>query len=343
MPPNTLTLQDLIDRVVDENADRYHRRYLGASIIADDCERKLWYGFRWAKPIDFPPRIRRRFETGHLMEERVIRRMEDAGFSVQHINPKARNPAKQYGAEYGPLGGLFRGHLDGIVTAPGKIWREIGVEGVTAEYPVLLEVKVLASAKYTYADDDYDVPDGNKKSGRVEGRWFELARKGVKKAQQRHYGQMQAYMGMSRATDRNGRVHWEKWGLSGPMDHALYVGVNADTEQWYAEHVPFSPKWYDRIVERATRIIRADEPPPRASDNPASWTCGFCDYLDICHGAELEEPSCRTCAHSRVKIPGDRGFFGKTAQWLCSHHGSGCGDFTACDAFTRIESEEEMF
>lgn len=343
MSPRTLTLQELIDKAVDENAYKGSRNYLGASIIADECERKLWYGFRWYTDIDFPPRIRRRFETGHRMEDRVVARLREAGFSVDNENPRARNPAKQYGAEYGPLGGLFRGHLDGIVTAPGKLWRDIGAEGITAEHPVLLEVKVLASAKYEYTDDTYTEIIGNKKKGRLEGRYFELARKGVKKAQQKHFGQMQAYMGLSRATDRNGKVHYQKWGLSAPLDHALYVGVNADTEQWYAEHVPFSPRWYDRIIGRATRIIRSPTPPERITDNPASWSCTFCDYHSICHGVAEEKKSCRSCAHSEVKLPSDPGFYGRTAQWLCTHHGSGCGDFTACDAWQSIESESPMF
>lgn len=338
-----LTLQDLIDKTVDENADRSTRAYLGGSIIGKKCARQLWYGFRWAKPVDFPPRIRRRFVTGHEMEERVVSRLREAGFTVQNQNPKARNPAKQYAVEYGPLGGLFRGHVDGIVTAPEELWQSIGAHGLNEETPVLLEVKVLASAKYKYTDDTYTEIAKNKTSGNLEGRYFKTARQGAKKAQPVHFAQMQTYMGLSAQADRNGRLHWQKWGLPAPLNHGLYIGVNSDTEQWYAELIEKAPAWFDRAIERAWQVIRAEEPPPRITHNPSDWECKFCDFSGICHRGESMERNCRTCEYAKIKVPGDAGFYGQTAQWVCSLHGSGCGDFTACDQWSPAEDESPMF
>lgn len=340
-----LTLQDLVDESIAEAAaDEPRREYVGASMIGTECTREIWYNFRWYGRPDFPPRIRRRFTTGDKYEERVIDRLSALdGWTVHHENPHARNPKAQYAAEYGPLGGLLRGHTDGFVAAPAEALDRIGVPAEFAGKPALLEVKALASAKYTYADDAYNVPDGNKSEGRTEGRWFELQRKGVEAAQQRHYAQCQTYMGLSRAPDRNGKLNHVKWGIAQPLDWCLYVGVNTDTEQWYAEAIPFRPKWYDRAIERAIQVVRAEDPPPRISENPASWSCTFCDFHRLCHGDAEPDRNCRSCARAEIKVPGDAGFHGNIAQWLCTEHGHACGDYTACDQWTKITDEGAMF
>lgn len=348
--PIPLTLERLVNNAIAECELDEHRDYIGASIIATECERALWYGFRWAKLPGFPPRIRRRFKTGDTYEDRVAFRLEQTGrFRVTTKNPRARNDKQQYRFEYGPLGGLLAGHTDGWCEADTDTWLELGVPESMAlaidKDPVLLEIKALVSAKYHYAADDHEYlhPLKNKSSGTVEGRWFGLRRKGVLKSQKEHFGQAQAYMGMSDTVDRSGALQWKKFGLPGPLKWAMYVGVNTDTDQIYAELVPFSPKWWDAIVGRAWRVVRATTPPPRCSDNPASWVCRFCFALDICHGTDKPDLNCRTCLHSQLKIPGDPKFFGNTAVWFCSLHSQGCGDFTACSQHTHIIDDGDMF
>jgi hypothetical protein len=352
MAVHELKLQALIDKAIDEHAktdpDNDPRDYIGASVIGTECERAIWYGFRWYDQPKFPPRIRRRFETGHAYEPRVIARLRQAGFTVKDINPTARNPKKQFAAEHGRLGGLLRGHMDGIVTGPTELWTEIDVPVVIGpDEPVLLEAKAMASAKYNYAPDDkeYLEPISNKADPKkAEGRWFRLKRLGAMKEQLQHYAQNQTYMGLSHVADRNGNMQWEKWGLSGPIKHALYVGVNSDTDQWYSEFIPFKETWWNRILERATRIIRATVPPDRISDNPASWSCTFCDFHAVCHESSgVPKPSCRSCVHSQLLVPGDDKYYGTTASWLCNKHKSGCGDFKACADWTAIKDEEVMF
>lgn len=346
----TLTLEHLINQAMeraDREDDRPPRDYIGASIIGTPCDRALWYGFRWYAEPQFPARIMRRFETGHIYEQRAIGRLRQAGFEVRAENPRARNPAKQWAGEYGPLGGLLRGHMDGFVRAPAEVWRALGVEDASALDGawVLLEVKAVTSAKYTYreGDNEYLLPTGNKAKGRTEGRYFELARKGVKAAQPRHYAQMQAYMGFSAIPDRNGKIQWEKWGLDAPLERALYVAVNTDTDQYHAELVAFEPSWFRRIVERATQVIRAREAPARISENPASWDCMFCDFQEICHMSAPHGKTCRSCHEAELRIPGDHGYFGTTAQWICRVHKRSCGDYSPCDQHFPIPNEESTF
>jgi hypothetical protein len=85
---------------------------LSPSLMAQECDRAIWYTFRWT----FPPegvdgRIARLFETGHREESRMVRDLQNAGVAVQATNPET---GKQF--EYLALGGHFRLKLDGIAT-----------------------------------------------------------------------------------------------------------------------------------------------------------------------------------------------------------------------------------
>lgn len=337
-----LSLEDLVNKAIAAAAeDEAPREYIGASVIASECERALWYDFRWYRRPSFPGRIHRRFTTGDLYEARVVEHLRSIGLSVADTNPRARNRKGQWAAELGSLGGILRGHLDGIVTGPGAVWRALGAE-LTEAHPVLLEVKAMASAKYEYTDDTYTELVGNKASDKkasVEGRWWKTRRRGVQKEQVTHFGQMQAYMGMSRERDRSGKVHYAKWGLDAPLDHALYVAVNTDTEELHAELVDYSPTWWERIKARTIRIIRATQPPARKSESPADWTCRFCDHREVCHAFGEPERSCRSCSHAELRLPGDPKHYGRTAQWVCTHHGQSCGDYTPCDQWSPITEE----
>ena len=359
--PITLALQTLIDRATLDEAEELEaahppRDYLGASIIGTKCERALWYNFRWWDMPDFPARIYRRFETGNTYEERGIRRLRRACFEVLSHNPRARNEKKQWAGELGSLGGLVRGHMDGFARAPREVWiemlGEVGSEDgaleerervleALADRWVLVEFKVLASAKYRYAKDDTDYlnPLGQRtKGGRTEGRWFEARRKGVLKARPIHWAQMQAYMGFSWEADRNGKIQHERWGLGHGLTHALYIGINGDTDQWFAELVPFVPRAFDKIKRRASDIVRATTPPPRKWENPVLGDCRFCDSREACHRSRPPtRVSCRSCEHAEIKIPGDRRFFGRQSVWVCKVHKANISrEATPCDHYTTI-------
>jgi hypothetical protein len=107
---------------------------------------------------------------------------------------------------------------------------------------------------------------------------FALLDKGVAMAKPQHYVQMQAYMG----------------GLG--IERAYYIAVNKDTDELYAERVKYKVEVYDSIKYKADLIISSCEAPSRIEENPARFACKFCDYKNICHGAEVPEVNCRTCS-----------------------------------------------
>jgi hypothetical protein len=146
-----------IDDAVEAVHDEEERVYLGASVIGDACERKLWYGFRWAhEPERFSGRMLRLFDTGHHEEARMIAWMRMAGMTVTDRDPETREQLA-----ISAIGGHFRGHLDGEAT--GVPTAPVTVHAV--------EIKTHSSKSFA-----------------------ELKKHGVEAAKPMHAAQMQAYM-----------------------------------------------------------------------------------------------------------------------------------------------------
>lgn len=138
------------------------RTHLGASEIGRECERQIWYGFRWVKDVEFPGQILRLFDTGKLEENRLVADLNSIGVEVRPFDIKT---GRQYRMEM--FGGHFGGSLDGLclglIEAP-KTWH-------------VLEMK-------THNDRSFK----------------SLVEKGVKESKPEHFIQMQSYMGMSHET-----------------------------------------------------------------------------------------------------------------------------------------------
>jgi hypothetical protein len=137
--------------------DEDERTYLGASIIGEECWRKLWYGFRWATvPEQFDGRMLRLFQTGHREEARIIDDLRRSSVEVWETDPETGG---QFAVS--EVGGHFKGHADGIA---------IGVKEAP-KTPHLLEVKTHNAKSFK-----------------------KLLAEGVRMTKPLHYAQMQTYM-----------------------------------------------------------------------------------------------------------------------------------------------------
>ena len=311
-------LQDLINKAqLEEQSKRTRRGYVGASMVGGECEREVFYSFRQAVRPTFPARILRRFERGHADEDRVIEWLKGVGIIVHE-----RRDGKQHAIE--SHGGLFGGHCDGLISMTDDVAAELGIAPPPTFFGVL-EIKAVAGAKYAYSDETYTEIVANKTTGKLEGRFFELQRLGVRKAQQKHWVQMQAYMG-GFSEEYKKPVHW-----------ALYVAVNTDTDQIYAEYVAFNPRMWESVKARVDRVISSEAEPQRAGENPNAGPCRFCDFKDICHRGDAPERPCRTCAHVRVVLPGPNQ---KRAMWVCDYHKANAGKL--CANWTQWNEEVEF-
>lgn len=122
----------------------------------------------------------------------------------------------------------------------------------------------------------------------------DLVKNKVQKAKPQHYSQMQAYMGYT------------------GMDRAMYMAVNKNTDDLYAEWIHFDQVEFSKLKARAERVISANEPPLRVSNDPSWFVCKMCDFHEHCHGEKAPAVNCRTCAHSTPKMDGD-------SEWHCQH------------------------
>jgi len=120
-----------------------------------------------------------------------------------------------------------------------------------------------------------------------------LLEDGVQKSKPQHYAQMQIYMGET------------------GMERAMYIAENKDNSELYSEWVHFDAVEFARLKARAERVINANEPPLKCSNDPSWFVCKMCDFHDHCHGETAPAVNCRTCAHATPFTTGDDG------EWLC--------------------------
>jgi hypothetical protein len=176
--------------------------------------------------------------------------------------------------------------------ATGKQWRfdacdghlSGGLDGVVIGLPESPERPHLLECKTS-----------NKKN------FDKLEREGVEKAKPVHFAQMQLYMGLSELT------------------RAVYVVVCKDDDSLYVERVRFEPRTFKALLMRANRIIKAESPPDRLSEDPAFWVCKFCPFASHCHGSLVPPCHCRTCVHAAPAA---------SASWSCANSlpmAAGCG------------------
>lgn len=151
----------------------------------------------------------------------------------------------------------------------GIIWNVPGVE----QYGLTLQDRLLSEFK-THNDKSF-------KKIQIEG---------VKKSKPEHFAQMQSYMRLKN------------------LKLALYMAINKNDDEIYAEFVPFDGMTGDMMIAKAAHIIPLSIPPRRIAEDPSWFACRFCDHKATCHLREPMAKNCRTCIFS---VPVDNG------QWHC--------------------------
>lgn len=137
------------------------RRHLGASVIGEECMRKVWFGWHWADKEQLEGRMLRLFARGQKCEAVFQELLESVGAKVWTHDPATGNQFRisLYGGHYG-------GSMDGVATSiPGL------PDYVKPTDPVLLEMKTHNDKSFT-----------------------DLQKKGVELSKPKHYNQAQVYM-----------------------------------------------------------------------------------------------------------------------------------------------------
>lgn len=88
------------------------RKHLGASVIGDECSRKLYYMFRWFKAVQKSPREYRLFNRGNLEELRFVDYLRGIGMQVWVKDDNNRQFV------ISDIGNHFGGSTDGVSRLP---------------------------------------------------------------------------------------------------------------------------------------------------------------------------------------------------------------------------------
>lgn len=106
----------LIDDAYRQDDDPF-RSHLGASLIGRECQRELWYGWRWAGIKRFPARVLRLFNRGHLEEARFNALLEMIDVHI-HLNEDGGQD--RISAHGGHFGSALDGTLYNVPDCPGE-------------------------------------------------------------------------------------------------------------------------------------------------------------------------------------------------------------------------------
>lgn len=150
-----------------------------------------------------------------------------------------------------------------------------GLDAVVRGIPDMPSVNMLAEFK-THNDNSFT----------------KVKKEGVRNSKVEHFAQMQQYMGAN-------KLEW-----------AIYFAVNKDTDEIYAELVPYDAENDKRFYDRASAIINSVAPPVRINNSPGWYQCKFCDQSPVCHGAAVPARNCRTCLHVKPVEDG---------KWVCTN------------------------
>jgi hypothetical protein len=329
--PELLAKQILAD--IDEYAqkayDDGHRNHLGASLIGHDCNRYLWYIFRWCLHEKFSGRMLRLFNRGHREEDRFIEFLEGIGFKIwfedRETKPLfyvAENDSYYLGDNLEDNGdGLaspilsnhpeYKSHL-ARAKADGIKFPQYRVSGVMGHFGGSLDGIAILPERYGIEEP---VLLEFKTNGTGAG-FAKLASHGMPLAKPQHFAQTctYGYKGVNGTT----------------FNYVVYLNVCKNDDDLHVEVVKLNHKLGEQIEAKAEQIIRSDKPPARISDNPTYFTCKGCGMHSICHKGAMPEVNCRSCKFATPV---------ENAQWFCStHNGVIPKDFIkqACPSYKAI-------
>lgn len=292
-----------VDNFCEKHFEQDFREHLGASVIGDECHRKLWYQFRWVIKSDFDARMLRLFNRGHLEEERFIDYLRGIGCVVRPFdysirlmrNPQTGTFVKGNILDVQPL--FEQGYVD--VTEQHEYFKEANEKGV--KYPVQYACSAVEGHFGGSCDGVGRLPESYGLNEDVlfefktanEKSFNQLVKDGMRKHQPKHYAQACTY------------------GYLMKLRFVVYCAVCKNDDRLYFEILQINHKTGEIKQMEAERIIKSQTPPPRLFENPTYFVCKMCPAFGVCHG---DTPPLRNCRSCKFAEPAKEG------KWVCNKH-----------------------
>lgn len=253
------------------------REHLGASVIGRECDREIWYSWRWfskarfkrrdretGEELDVEPSMRRLFQRGHAEEDRFVSYLRGIGCEVYEFDPnrkRADGSPDQF--KISDVDGHFGGSADAIVKIPARL------TGFPEDVWAIGEFK-------TYGVNA----------------WKKLKAKG----------------GLGRDVKFEHLCQFSTYAFKYNLRFSVYLAICKNDDDLHVEFHQIDQTLGERMLIRANSLIRSRRPPNRISNTPTDYKCTFCDSRDVCHFGKAPLKNCRTCVHS-MPI--------ENARWAC--------------------------
>jgi hypothetical protein len=111
LPSIDLTTQAIYEAYAKARGQAWDSMGISISLLGEECERALWYEFRWASPPEEITGLKGiTFETGEIEETRLLNSLRMIGAEVEEFDSRG----KQFRTS--TIAGHVRGKMDGKVT-----------------------------------------------------------------------------------------------------------------------------------------------------------------------------------------------------------------------------------
>lgn len=303
-----------ISRMLLEDIDNYcatvyddgFRNHLGASLIGHECSRFLWYSFRWCFREKHDGRQQRLFNRGHREEERFVEWLEGIGAKVWFENreglmfhPEGDSYWIQENAED------FGDGLSYLVTDDHPFYKDhiarAKIQGVKfpqfriseceGHFGGSLDGVIELPPRYGISEPCLLEFKTNKAGSAFD----KLLKNGLQVEKPQHYDQSCTYGSNSRYLFR----------------YVVYLNICKNDDSLHVEVAELNWNRGEQLLAKAERIIFADTPPSRLSDNPTFFKCQYCAAKEICHRGAIPVKNCRSCRHATPV---------ENARWRCDKH-----------------------
>ena len=254
------SINELLDRrLLQWHEMQEKRTYLGASMIGDECIRKVQLQYLGHEPTITAKQVRT-FDIGHRLEDLVIHWLRIAGFYVVTKD----EDGKQFG--FSTADGKIAGHVDGIIQAFPKELLDPTSRWPAGRATNGCSVTLPRRATNGCSNSLLEVKTMSNKS------WNDTVKRGVLVSKPIYYVQVQLYMAY----------------MPGEMQQCLFVALNKDTSELYFEMIAFDAETAQKYSDRAAQIIKASENNellPCISNDPSFYLCKMCGFRGQCRGS----------------------------------------------------------
>ena len=233
---------------------------IGAGYIGMECERCLAFKFHRyqveerEKEYVTKGELNRHAESGHWTEDKMADWLREAGLELTTEVPG------QTGYDGKPK---QHGHMS-VKNDAGQCQIAGEVDGIIHKLPSAVPEGYEVFLKTV--SEELSVPAIWESKKATSKKFKKFLSEGVKKADPRYYGQLQCNMHFMGA------------------NHTLFSMLNLDDMKTYFEVVEFDPAYTDKMLDKATRVLRSESPEDlmRLCNNPDDFRGMFCDYKKQC-------------------------------------------------------------